>query len=289
MVRMFEVQTKDGLVMRGRRYEATPAHAPKAPALCLPGLTRNDRDFEDIAVEIAASGRDVYALSLRGRGPSDYDPNYLNYQPLTYRDDALEVLDAFGIARAIFIGTSLGGIVTMLTSMTAPSRIAAAIINDVGPELAPEGIARIAGYVGAAAAAPTPAATLDDAVARIRAINEVAFPGRDEDFWLTFAKRTFRLHIDGSWRLDYDPLIGKALIEVGPAPDLWPAFASLEPIKTLVLRGALSDLLSVSIIEKMKSVNKAFEYAEIANVGHAPTLTEPDSLAVIMSFLQSAD
>lgn len=113
------------------------------PLLCVPGLTCNAADFEELAPLIAATGRDVAAVSLRGRGPSDYDPNYHNYHPLTYRDDALAALDALGWNEAIFIGTSLGGIVTMLLHRAAPGGVKAAVLNDVGPELAAEGIARI--------------------------------------------------------------------------------------------------------------------------------------------------
>lgn len=262
----------------------------RTPVLCIPGLTRNASDFEDFAPLAAATGRDVYAVSLIGRGRSDYDPDYLNYKPDIYRDDILACMNALGIARAIFVGTSLGGIVTMLTAAEAPARVAAAVINDVGPELAPEGIMRIAGYVGArAASADEPARDLDEAAARIRAINEPAFPGRDREFWRRFARRTFRQEPDGRWRLDYDPGIGKALLEVGPAPDLWGPFAALRPLPTLVLRGAISDLLTPPIIEKMRGVNPAFGYCEIANVGHAPTLTEPDAIAAIRPFLEALD
>jgi pimeloyl-ACP methyl ester carboxylesterase len=258
------------------------------PALCLPGLTRNLSDFDDFAPIAASTGRDVYQLSLRGRGRSDYDPNHLNYHPLTYRDDILAALDTLGIERAIFVGTSLGGIVTMLAAEAAPGRVAGAVINDVGPVLASEGIMRIAGYVGArAAGADEPARDLGEAAARIRAINEVAFPGKDEDFWLLFARRTFRQEADGRWRLDYDPGIGRALLEVGPAPDLWKPFASLVGIPTLILRGAISDLLSPAIIEDMRKVRPGFDYCEVAGVGHAPTLTEPDAAAAITRFLKA--
>ncbi len=259
------------------------------PVICIPGLTRNAADFEDFAPFAAATGRDVYAVSLRGRGRSDYDPNHLNYHPLTYRDDILAFMNARGIARAIFVGTSLGGIVTMLTAAAARDRVAAAVINDVGPELAPEGIARIAGYVGArAAGADEPARDIDEAAARIRAINEPAFPGRDADFWRLFARRTFRQEADGRWRLDYDPGIGKALMEVGPAPDLWAPFAAMAATPTLIVRGAISDLLTPPIIEKMRAANPDFAYCEVENVGHAPTLTEPGAAAAIRPFLQSA-
>ena len=268
--------------MRGVKWPG----GPKTPVLCIPGLTRNAADFEDFAPLAAASGRDVYAVSLRGRGRSDYDPNHLNYFPTTYVGDILAALDALGVPRAIFVGTSLGGIVTMLTAVAAPARIAGAVLNDVGPELAPEGIMRIAGYVGARAEdGGGAAADLDAAIAQIRAINEVAFPGRDRSFWETFARRTFDPQPDGTWRLAYDPNIGRALIEAGPAPDLWEPFAALAPIPTLILRGAVSDLLTPPIVEQMREARPGFDYCEVANAGHAPTLAEPDAFEAIAAFM----
>jgi pimeloyl-ACP methyl ester carboxylesterase len=178
----------------------------------------------------------------------------------------------------------------MLTALTAPAFVAAAVINDVGPELAPEGMARIAGYVGArAAGADEPAADLAAAAARICAINEPAFPDRDDEFWRLFARRTFRQEADGRWRLDYDQLIGKALLEAGPAPDLWGPFEAMRGIPTLLVRGALSDLLTPSIIDRMRGVNPHFAYCEVPGVGHAPTLTEPAAIAAIARLLQSVD
>lgn len=280
------VLTQDKLRLFVRRS----AGGSKTPILCIPGLTRNASDFDDFAPLAAETGRDVYAISLRGRGRSDYDPNHLNYFPTTYVGDILAALDQLEIPRAVFIGTSLGGIVTMLTSVEAPARIAAAVINDVGPELAPEGIARIAGYVGARAAnGAAVAADLDEAIGQIRAINDAAFPGRDRKFWETFARRTFDPQPDGSWKLAYDPNIGRALLESGPAPDLWAPFASLALIRTLILRGALSDLLTPPIIEKMRAARPGFDYCEVANVGHAPTLAEPDALAAIRALLDTID
>ena len=267
----------DGIGLHAKIY----AGGPKTPAVCLHGLTRNESDFELLAPKVAATGRDVIALTMRGRGRSSYDPDYLNYHPLTYRDDVLKAMDAAGIEKAIFIGTSLGGIVSMLTNEAAPDRVAAAIINDVGPELAVEGITRIAGYAGKT---KTQVADINEAAAEIRAVNGVAFPGADEDFWLMFARRTFRENADGSWTLAYDPNIGKALTEVGPAPDMWGPWASLKNMPTLLIRGALSDLLSPAIVEKMRSAHPNFDYAEVPNVGHAPTLTEPEAWNAIESF-----
>jgi pimeloyl-ACP methyl ester carboxylesterase len=267
-----------GLSLEARHYRGGEG----APALCLHGLTRNVRDFEDFAPWLAATGRDVFCLSFRGRGGSDCDPNYLNYHPLTYRDDVLHTLDALGLQRAIFVGTSLGGIVTMLTNEAAPGRVAAAVINDVGPELAKEGLDRIAGYAGGMR---PDAGSLEEAAAQIRAINEVAFPNRNEAFWRTFARRTFRREADWRWRLDYDQAIGKALVEVGPAPDLWPAFRSLADKPLLVVQGSLSDLLTTPIVEKMRVAVPSLAVCKVAHTGHAPTLVEPEVLASVREFL----
>lgn len=280
------IPLEDGLSM----HVKTVRGGRLTPAICIPGLTRNAADFDDFAPLCAATGRDVYAISLRGRGRSDYDPNYLNYFPTTYVKDVVRALDRLGIDRAVYVGTSLGGITTMLTAISAPARIQAAIINDVGPELAPEGIARIAGYVGARAAGEgARASSLDEAAAQIRAINEVAFPGRDDEFWNMMARRTFDRDADGMWRLAYDPNIGRALLEAGPAPDLWAAFAALAEIPTLVVRGAISDLLTRPIIEKMRKVHPDFDFCEVPDTGHAPTLTEPSAQQAINAFLAKID
>lgn len=269
-----------GLRIEARRWPG----GDRTPALCIPGLTRNLRDFEAVMPAIAATGRDAAAISLRGRGGSDRDPDLRNYHPLTYRDDVLAVLDALGWRRAVFVGTSLGGIVTMLLAAAAPERVAAAAINDIGPELAPEGIARIVGYVGGGERPD--AADLDAAAAQIRAVNEVAFPGRDAAFWRAFARRTYRETPAGRWVLDYDQNIGRALAEAPPAPDLWPGFAALAEKPTLLIRGALSDLLTPDIVVKMRAAHPSFEYCEVAGVGHAPMLDEPDAAAVLSAFLE---
>lgn len=276
------IRLSNGLSLEGVRYEG----GARTPVLCLPGLTRNARDFEDIAPVIAGTGRDAIALSLRGRGGSDRAEDYLTYHPATYRDDVLEAMDRLDLPRAVFLGTSLGGITTMLAAAAAPDRVAGAIVNDVGPELAAEGIARIIGYAGQTRGE---AASLEEAASQTRAVNEVAFPGRDADFWRAFARRTYRENEDGSWALDYDQRIGKALSEAPPAPDLWPAFAALTDTPTLVVRGAISDLLSPGIVAKMRAVHPSFAYCEVSGVGHAPMLNEPEAVAAISAFLKTID
>ena len=277
----FFIPLSGDLQMQTVRYSSALNIPTQTPVICLHGLTRNAADFEDLAPKIAACGHDVYAISFRGRGKSDRDPNYLNYVPQTYCDDILALLDNLDIERAIFIGTSLGGIVTMLLSAKAPHRIVGAILNDIGPELAPEGIARIAGYVGGSA---NEAMSLDEATACIKSINEVAFPDASHEEWQRFAKRTFQ-ETDLGWVLDYDPNIARALLEAGPAPDLWAPFESLKQTPTLIIRGALSDLLSPEIVAKMRNVHPNFDYAEIPRVGHAPMLTEPHAWRAIEDFL----
>ncbi len=279
---IIKIEISPKLNLYAKHYTTNNKALARTPVLCIPGLTRNASDFVDLAPAIAALGHDVVALNLRGRGPSDYDPDYLNYHPLTYREDVCAALDHFGFDSTIFIGTSLGGIITMLMGLSSPNRIKAAILNDVGPELAPEGIARIAGYVGKTS---EPAKTIEEAANRIKEINQVAFPDATEADWITFAKRTFRQRNDATWVLDYDSNIGRALLEVGPAPDLWPAFESLASIPTLVIRGGISDLLSLEIIGKMRAVHPHFDYVEVPRVGHAPMMTEPAAWDALKAFL----
>ena len=279
-----EFEIAPALTMRGRRYPG----GSKTLAVCLPGLTRNAGDFEELAPKIAATGRDVLALNLRGRGASDYDPEIKNYFPTIYRDDVLSALDQLNAREAVFVGTSLGGIITMMVNEKAPQRVKAAVLNDIGPDLAPEGIARIAAYVGDSVSAG-PARSIEEAVARIKAINLTAFPDASEDQWLNFAHRTFTQTKDGEWTLDYDPNISRALMENGPAPDLWPAFASLKSTPTLLIHGAISDLLTPPIVEKMRGVHPCFDYASVPRIGHAPMMTEPAAWEALEGFLSKID
>jgi pimeloyl-ACP methyl ester carboxylesterase len=253
------------------------------PILCLHGLTRNSKDFEDLLPRFAAAGRRAIALDVRGRGLSDRDPEPMRYNPLTYAQDTLAVLDALGVDKACFVGTSMGGIITMLIAASAPQRIERAVLNDVGPALDPAGIARIAGYVGKA----QPVATWDDAADAIWRINGVAFPDAPPSFFYRMARRTFRIGDDGAPALDYDPEIAAPFRTPGGAApaDMWPLFAALAPIPTLSIRGGLSDLLSPAIVAEMKARKPDLETVEVARVGHAPMLDEPDAWAALQHFL----
>lgn len=255
------------------------------PVLCLHGLTRNARDFELVAPRIAALGRRVIALSMRGRGQSDRDPNPENYQAGIYANDAAKVLDALDIHRAVFIGTSMGGIVTMLMAAMAPDYVAAAVLNDVGPALDPAGLSRIGGYIGRG----QPVMDLNAAAAAIKEINGPAFPAyaNDQEFWLTFARRTFRQNAEGTFETDYDPMIALAFATPsdGPPADLSPFFQMLAARPVLVLRGALSDLLAPAGLAHMQALKPDLFTAEIPATGHAPTLEEPQSWDALLDFL----
>ncbi len=270
----------DGLTLYYRDY--APAQERGWPVICLPGISRNSADFEELAVHLAQSRR-VISPDLRGRGRSDPDPDYRNYHPETYRDDVLALLDHAGVARAVFVGTSLGGLVTMMCAEAEPARLAGAVLNDIGPEINPAGVARIAGYLGNM----PPVRTWADAAQASRTINQLAFPEMTDDAdWLDFAKRLYVEGPDGVPAPAYDPRIGDALREVGAGPtDLWPFFRALKSIPTLLVHGVLSDILTDVEIAKMVAEKPDLAVAHIRNVGHAPMLIEPDALVAIESFL----
>ncbi len=287
----------DGLELHACDYAAASGPV-RLPVICLHGLTRNARDFELLAPRLAAAGRRVVALDVRGRGRSAWDPQPARYVPAVYARDVLALMDGLGIARALFIGTSMGGLITMLVAAFRPSAVAGAVLNDIGPELAPEGLARIVSYTGKGPAVTTWA----DAAAYARFINGAAFPHYGEADWQAFASRMF-VEKDGVPVLGYDPDIAQAfkppppLPEGQPAPpppDLWPLFTGLaktpEGVERplLTVRGALSDLLAPATVEGMQTIAPHMALAEVPGVGHAPMLDEPEALAAIDVFVAVA-
>lgn len=276
--------TADGVRIHYRDYE--PAGAPSgASVVCLHGLTRNERDFEELAPRIAALGRRVVVPTMRGRGRSDPDPQPARYNPFVYVADTLGLMDRLGVDRATFVGTSMGGLMTMVTAAQAPQRLAGAVLNDVGPEIDPAGLARIRTYAGV----PKTATSWAGAAALIREINGPAFPREaDPAFWDTFARRTFREAGPGRIELDYDPGIAGMMSpdeSAAPPADLWPLFDALIPIPTLVVRGAITDVLMASTLEEMRRRKPDLKVASVPDVGHAPFLTEPAAWDALRSFL----
>jgi pimeloyl-ACP methyl ester carboxylesterase len=277
------IRVSDGLTLYARDY-APKTDAKTLPVLCLHGLTRNSADFEGIAPHLAAAGRRVLALDTRGRGLSDYDTDASRYRPDVYVGDVLEVLDALGIPRAIFLGTSMGGMMTMLTAERAPERVAAAILNDIGPVLDPAGLARIIGYVGKSG----PFESWEAITAAIKETQGTAFPDADNAFWEAFARRVARENSEGRIAFAYDPAIAEAFstAPTGPAPDLMAAFAALAQRPTLLLRGAISDILAPEGVEAMRKAKPDLMVTELPRIGHAPILDEAEAVDAIVTFVR---
>lgn len=276
-------RSTDGLELFYREFGDTAAKG--TPVVCLPGLTRNSRDFSKLATRLSAQRR-VICPDLRGRGFSAYDPSYANYVPGTYVKDTLALLGELGISRFVSIGTSLGGVMTMVLAGIKSVTLAGAVLNDVGPVLGP-GIARIAGYTGTAA----PVKNWDQAVEQAKFVYGPALPGLSAADWDAFARRGYR-EDGGGIRLDYDPKIGDAIRELpppAPGADPWPLFERLKDVPTVVLRGALSDILEQDVFEEMGRRITDARLVLVPDRGHVPLLDEPEVAPAIDQLLRDAD
>ena len=277
--------SRDGLNLFARDYAASGGEA-RLPVICLHGLTRNSKDFEDIAPIIAGWGRRVIVPDVRGRGRSDRDPDPANYRPPIYARDVVEMMASLDVPRAAFIGTSMGGIIMMTLAALRPKAIVAAILNDVGPAIAPEGVARILGYVGKR----VDIRSWDVAADYVRRINEIALPQFDSDDWLRFARRTFREGTDGPM-LDYDPAITVPLGRPPSKVSLWIASLLFRRLvrkrPALLIRGELSDVISLDIADRMQRMAPTLERVDVPGVGHAPMLSEPAAVDAIERFLRT--
>lgn len=270
----------DGLKLHYRDY---PGPQGRPPIICLPGLTRNARDFETVAARLSPDWR-VICVELRGRGESAYARDPMSYVPLTYLQDVEALLRELKLERFILFGTSLGGLLTMLLSLSGKGRIAAAMINDVGPAIDDKGLDRIRGYVGRSQSWPT---WLHAARFFAEAQGEV-YPEWGLDQWLLFARRICKLGANGRIVFDYDMRIAEPLKVPGGETgfDPWIAFRGLAGIPLLVVRGALSDLLTEETLAAMHAEMPLMESVTIPDVGHAPTLDEPEAVAAIDALLQ---
>jgi pimeloyl-ACP methyl ester carboxylesterase len=265
----------DGLRLHYRDY---PGGAGKPPLLCIPGLTRNARDYEGLAQRLAGEWR-VIAIDLRGRGESAYAKDPMTYVPLTYLQDLEALVVELKLERFVAIGTSLGGILTMLMASTHPERIAGAVLNDVGPEIDPAGLGRIRTYVGKANWHPT----WMHAARALAEANGDVYPGYDIEDWLAMAKRLYRLTSAGRIVLDYDMKIAEPFRVPGneAGPDMWRAFDGLKDKPLLVVRGERSDILSAATAEAMRERATACDLVAVPETGHAPTLGEAEAVAGI--------
>lgn len=253
----------------------------KPPILCLPGLTRNARDFEPVAEAFAGDWR-VICMEFRGRGKSEWDPKPERYMPPTYAADVTKFLDEQGIADAVFVGTSLGGIVTMLVGASDGERIAGALINDIAPELHEPGIVRIREYVG-----QQPIYTdYAEAAEAMHAASGAVYPKWGVAEWERFARRTMK-DVPGGVRFDYDPDIAVNVINGADEEpmDAWHLLGGLSEIPVTILRGEISDLFTQEHAERMLSMLPQGKLVTIPDVGHAPTFDEPESIAALAELL----
>jgi len=274
-------ESDDGLRLFSRVYAGPSPGAPVV--LCLHGLMRNSRDFEDLAIHLTARYR-VIVPDVRGRGFSARDPKAENYQIPVYLKDLELLLNALGVERTAIIGTSMGGLIAMVLAAMQPARVARIVLNDVGPEVDPAGLERIRGYAGKSTAVKTWA----EAAAQLRTVFGKAWPGLDVARWEALARRSYRTNPSGDIEADADPRIGDVLRGSPSAvPDVWPLWRTLERIPVLALRGALSDVLSEATLARMQREKPDLQALTIANRGHVPLLDEPESLAAIDAFLAS--
>lgn len=273
--------TGDGLSLYWRDYGDPSAAA--VPVLCLTGLTRNSKDFEDLADWLRPSRR-VVCLDYRGRGRSDYDPDWRNYDPRVYLQDIRHLLAVAGLPRAVVIGTSLGGGLAMGLSLLMPGALAGVVLNDIGPVVSGGGLARILDYVGRDRPQPDWAS----ATAHLRTMFP-QLPLRSEERWLRFARNTFRPGDDGLLHFDWDVRLAENLKRNRQPVDLWPLYNGLRGIPALAIRGGLSDLLSAETFAAMRQAKPDLRQVVVPGCGHTPALDEPEALEALAAFLAEVD
>ena len=271
--------SRDGLKLHYRDY-AGPSD--RQPLLMLHGLTRNSRDFENLAERYAGDWR-VIVPDFRGRGDSQWDPVPAHYVPPTYSMDIVQLLDELGVREAVFLGTSLGGLVTMIIATVSPERIAGVLLNDVGPELDLSGIDRIKSYVGKSVIFRD----WNEAAAELRSRHGEVHPSYGSAEWLRYARRVGR-QTERGVEFDYDMAIAEPFEagNTGEVPDGWPYYRALGGRPVLVLRGGNSDLLSDPVAERMATEIPDVEVVTVPGVGHAPDLDEPESVEAIDRLLE---
>ncbi|MBN8955177.1 MAG: alpha/beta hydrolase [Rhizobiales bacterium] len=281
------VSAPDGLKLHTRDYAVTDAGA--LPVVCLPGLTRTAADFHGLATALtrAETPRRVIAVDYRGRGLSEYDRDPRNYSAIVELADVRAVLTALEVAPAIFIGTSRGGILTMLLAAAQPVARAGAVLNDIGPVIEAKGLARIKSYVGKL---PQPR-DMADGGQILKRLFDAQFPKLSDDDWRDAAALTWHLS-DGRPVLSYDPNLAATLKDVDierAVPTLWPQFDALGALPVMVIRGLLSDLLSAETVEAMRARHPGLEVVEAPDEGHPPALGTPDMIAKLSTFCLSCD
>ena len=276
---------RDGLRLYARHYPA-PGSSLR-PVLCLAGLTRNSRDFHDLAVALSTGQmpRDVYALDYRGRGRSERDADWRNYSIAVEMLDVQDLITLAGLEKPAIIGTSRGGLITMALAATQPGAIGAVVLNDIGPVIEREGLTRIAGYVGST---PLPT-SWEDAARMVAELNRRAFVSVPEQEWAEVARQWFN-DDKGYPAPGYDPALAKSFSTAeGPLPDLWPQFTGLARVPLLIIRGENSDILSEATLRQMRERHPRCATLTVPGQGHAPLLKDEDTIEAIGAFLAELD
>jgi pimeloyl-ACP methyl ester carboxylesterase len=268
----------DGLTLSYRDYSGGDPGRPVL--LCLHGLTRNARDFEPLADRFAGDWR-LIVPEMRGRGQSEYARDPKTYGLATYVEDVVRLLEQLDCGPVVIVGTSMGGMVAMLMAQAQAWPIAGVVLNDIGPDLEPAGVARIREYVGQGGSFET----WMHAARHLRAQAEGVHPHFAIGDWLAFAKRVMVVAGNGRIAFDYDMKIAEPFNRPAPPVDMWPAFRALSGRPVLAIRGAMSDILSAATLEKMATELPDMEVCMVTGTGHAPTLEEPVAQAAIARFL----
>ncbi len=285
LTKEIEFTAEDGLRLFAKSYGPQDA---SLTVVCLHGLTRNHKDFEPMIEALGDKCRFI-AWDTRGRGKSERDPKAENYLNTTYARDVISMLDHLGLDKVALIGTSMGGLISMILMAMIPERILGVILNDIGPKLEQEGIDRIGGYVGDI----KPFDSFEEVATRLEAVHKEAHPTFSQEDWLGFAKRTFTQRPDGKFIADYDPAIADSLKAVKVDDEgtkaAWELFDHMKQAPLLIIPGALSNLLKVETAHEMARRHGDADVAVVPNVGHAPLLNETEAIAAISRFLTRLD
>ncbi len=279
------VSGSDGLRLHVRIHAPFDPHG--LPVVCLPGLSRTTADFDDLAKGLESEKRRVLAIDSRGRGRSDYDPNPANYNFAVELGDVITAMTELNAWPAVIVGTSRGGLLTMLLGTVRPDMIAGVVLNDIGPAIEPKGLIRIKASLGKM---PEPK-NFDDGADLLRRSQNAQFPKLTREQWLAFARRTWR-NDHGRLVPTYDTNLSAALGEIDPAtplPALWNEFDSLSAKPMMVIRGETSDILSAETVAAMRARRASLEVVEVPDQGHTPLLAEADIIARIAGFVKRCD
>ena len=276
---------RDGLELYGRHYPAFGSH--RRAAVCLPGLTRNSRDFHDLAMVLStgSQARPVYTLDLRGRGLSQHDRDWRNYAVPIEMLDVQDYLALLGLDKPTIIGTSRGGLIAMVLAAAQPNAIGAVVLNDIGPVIERAGLVRIKAYIGSV---PIPA-NWEDAARLVAEMNRRAFPAVTDAQWAVVARQLFN-EADGRPVAGYDQKLAKSFsVNDGPIPELWPQFNALSHYPLLVVHGENSDILSAETVQQMRAQHPRCASVTVPGQGHAPLLMDDASIGAVAQFLSAVD